>query len=1701
MKKSPWKAKAEHMVMLLKKELDGFVPWIHLLDNFPQELLNQASAKTVQEGVAHILKLLKSNPDLKDLPEIYGNLQAQIEKVFKAVQKEKEKDNSELLNWLEQLRDEAAKAEEFTEKFFSKYRELIARIKSLSEATEFRPLYVEKKQLFSIGYNIEENRLTNSYYDLLASEARQTSYIAIARGEVPPSHWFKLGRALTVVDQYKGLVSWTGTMFEYLMPLLLMKSYRNTLLDETYSFVVRSQKKYGMQRSIPWGASESGFYSLDINLDYQYKAIGVPWLGLKRGLAEDAVVAPYATFLALLVDPEEAIKNIRVLKSEGLDGPYGFYEAIDYTRERLPFGLKSAIVKSFMAHHEGMSLLSLNNFLNGFIMQKRFHADPVVKAAQLLLEEKVPTNLVITKETKEKVEPFKDVVYKEKGPIRKFNLPDPELPKAHILSNGNYSVMITDRGTGYSRSKIAAVTRWREESVLDAHGMFFYIRNTDTNSVWSAAYSPINSAPEKYEVTFTADKARFRRIDGNIQTETEVVVASGDNAEIRRISFKNFGQTPCVLEVTSYFEVVLASQAADLAHPAFSNLFVRTEYFPEKKCIIANRRPRSESEKELWIANTAVIEGEAVGDVQFETDRVQFIGRGHRTSTPAVIERNKPLSNTFGPVLDPVMSLRLRIKVEPGKTGTISFVTAISESNDALLKLVEKYTSPVAIEDAFSLALVRSQVEARYLNVKADEAGFYQEMISHVLFISPLRQLNREIIELNRKGQSSLWPYGISGDLPIVLLTIRKSEEVDILYEVLKMHEYWRSRDLRVDLVILNDEENSYTHPMRALLSDIVSSSHAHDIINRPGGVFLLNMKNLPQEDISLLYAVSRLVFKGEEGSIADQVKTRQRSSLPEIKLFSEGGARTYALPALEDLKLHYFNGLGGFSTDGKEYVIRLEKGQNTPMPWVNVIANPDFGFVATESGSGYTWCENSRENKLTPWSNDPVSDIPGEIFYLADSDTGELWTMTPLPIREDEIYTIRHGFGYSIFEHISHGIEQSMTQFVPADENVKISIIKFKNISGNARKLTLTYYIRPVLGVSDQQTAMHIRTRQNESGTLLVENPYNEEFAGRIAFIDVSEKERSVTGDRKEFFGSGGLGSPESLKRQRLSGTTGSGYDPCAAMQIQIHLESEEEKEIAFLLGMSTSLKEIGTSTTKYKKVESARKELSKVQDFWKEKLEVIQVDTPDLSMNIMLNGWLMYQVISCRMWARSAFYQSGGAFGFRDQLQDSLSVAQTWPEIAHDQILLHARHQFIEGDVQHWWHEPKGKGTRTRFSDDLLWLPYVVTEYLRITGDYGILEKEQLFLQDELLKEFEDEKYSIPSISNISGTVYEHCIRAIEISLRFGEHGLPLMGSGDWNDGMNTVGNRGRGESVWLAWFLYSVLVKFAGVCSQKGDKERSERYTAAAEKLADNIEKNAWDGNWYRRAYFDNGIPLGSAQNSECKIDAIAQAWSIISGAGNKQRAIEAMDSLENYLVQREEGLIKLLTPPFDEGDLEPGYIKGYVPGVRENGGQYTHAAAWVIIAFAMLGEGDKAWELFELINPINHTRTPIEYCRYKVEPYVMAADVYAVHPHVGRGGWTWYTGSAGWVYRAGLEYILGFSKNIDTIVIDPCIPAKWKEYSIKYKYLDTLYEISVKNPEGVNRGVQQVCVDGKVLDGHTIRVANDRVTHYVEVRMGK
>lgn len=960
------------------------------------------------------------------------------------------------------------------------------------------------------------------------------------------------------------------------------------------------------------------------------------------------------------------------------------------------------------------------------------------------------------------------------------------------------------------------------------------------------------------------------------------------------------------------------------------------------------------------------------------------------------------------------------------------------------------------------------------------------------------------MIAANNKGQSSLWAYGISGDAPIVLVILEKTDEVEILFELLKAQEFWRIKALNVNLVVLIQEENSYTNPLSSLVKEIVYDNQTSGVLNKLGDIFVLINNNMADGDADLLKTIARLIFKGNGETMSQQLTMNlpvEAIQLVEPLLLGEGENQLYSDEDLEKAQnnLQIFNGLGGFSESGNSYFINLDSGQTTPAPWSNIISNPNFGFMVTESGGGYTWRGNSRENKLTPWSNDAVSDPPGEVFYIRDEYLN-IWSMTAQPIREEEPYRIEHGFGYSEFRHNSHGINQKLTQFVPLEDQVKINLIELKNEGSHERNLAITYYVTPVLGVEPSVTGLHLKSNLLEQGTLLVENPYNQDFKGELMYMDVSVPERTVTTDRHEFYGQDCTTTLDALKRVNLSGVVGAGYNTCMAMQVNVNLQPGETLKLVYVIGASQSNENVVDEAKKYLNYETAQKALDEVLLFWKEKLQVIKVETPEPAMNLMLNGWLLYQVISCRLWSRSAFYQSGGAFGFRDQLQDSLSILAIWPEVARKQIMKHASHQFREGDVLHWWHEPSNKGMRTRISDDYLWLPFVTAEYVKVTGDASILDQEASYMIDEILKDFEEERYCTPSVSEDAETLYAHCIRSFEHSLVFGKNGLPLMGTGDWNDGMNTVGNQMIGESVWLGWFLYVALQKFIPICIERGDFDKAKNYQKVSEAIISAIEKVAWDGDWYKRAFCDNGDVLGTIQNSECKIDSLAQTWAVFSGAADQDRVERAMHSLDDFLVLREEGLIKLLTPPFYDSELEPGYIKGYVPGVRENGGQYTHAAAWVVSAFAKLGYGDKAHELFELINPINHTRTNHEVSIYKVEPYTMAADVYSSYPHVGRGGWSWYTGSASWMHKVGIEDILGLNKEGNNLIINPCIPKKWSNYHMKYQFLDTAYEIEILNPNHVSVGVKKTKLDGNLLQENKVVMINDGRTHHVEITLG-
>jgi cyclic beta-1,2-glucan synthetase len=1580
--------------------------------------------------------------------------------------------------------------------------------RAMVDAMEFGVLFDPRRKLLAIGYRVTDGSLDPGRYDLLASEARLASFVAIAKGDVPVSHWFRLGRALTPVELDSVLVSWSGSMFEYLMPALVMPAPAGSLLEQTSRLVVGRQIRYGAERGVPWGVSESGYNARDLEMTYQYSAFGVPGLGLRRGLSEDVVIAPYATGLAAMIDPTAAVQNFRRLAASGASGAYGFYEALDYTAPRLPEGAPVAVVRAYMAHHQGMVVAAIANVVHDGAMRGRFHAEPMVRATELLLQERTPRDVAVARPRADEVQAVGDVREFVPPVVRRFTSPHGSPPRTQLLSNGRYAVMLTSAGSGYSRWGELAVTRWREDVTRDAWGTYVFLRDVESGETWSAGYQPRGGVPDSYEVTFSEDRAEIVRRDGAIGTTLQVIVSPEDDAEVRRVSLTNLGTKSREIELTSYAEVALSPPAADVAHPAFSNLSVETECVPELDTLLARRRPRSRREAPIWLAHVAVVDGDPVGELQWETDRARFLGRGRGIRTPAAVIDGRPLSNTTGAVLDPIVSLRRRVRLPPGDTVRVTFSTLVAPSRAEALDLAEKYRDPATFDRAATLAWTQAQVQQHHLGMGPDEAHLFQTLASRVLYSDRTLRASGDVLARHTGAPDALWAHRISGDLPIVLVQVDEPEDVGIVRQLLRAHEYWRMKQLPVDLVILNERATSYVQDLQTLLETLRRTSQSagpHDGHEPHGNVHIVRADRMTAAQRDVLQAVARAVLSSRRGTLAEQLTRAQR---PDAGPIAEPRRLTAAKPPAPvptprpDLEL--WNGFGGFAVDGREYVTVLGAGRWTPSPWINVIANPDFGFQASESGSGYTWSVNSRENQLTAWSNDPVSDPPGETIYVRDEETGDLWGPTALPIREESFpYVIRHGQGYTRFEHLSHGISLELLQLVPLDDPIKISHLTLTNESGRPRRLSVTAYVEWVLGVSRPAAAPFVVTEiDGKTGAMFARNAWRREFGARVAFADLGGTQTAWTADRTEFLGrNGSPDRPAALApRHRLSGRVGAGLDPCSALQTSIELPARGRAEVVFLLGEAANAEQARALIVRYRTRDVAPV-LRAVGERWDGVLGAVQVKTPDRSMDILLNRWLLYQTLACRVWARSAFYQAGGAYGFRDQLQDVMALAVAEPELARQHVLRAAARQFGEGDVQHWWHPPGGRGVRTRISDDPLWLPYVVAHYVEVTGDGAVLDEVVPFLEGPRLAVGQPESYFEPRVAEERATLFEHCALALDHGLTVGSHGLPLMGTGDWNDGMNEVGAEGKGESVWLGWFLHTVLSQWADVAEARGESTRAARWRGHGDALRQSLEREAWDGRWYRRAYFDDGTPLGAAVNDACRIDSIAQSWSVISTAGDHARRERAMAAVDDLLVRRADGIVLLLTPPFDDTPLEPGYIKGYVPGIRENGGQYTHAAIWSAIAFAALGDGDKAVELFGMLNPINHARTEADVQRYKVEPYVVAADVYAEPPHVGRGGWTWYTGSGGWMYRAGLESILGFRLRGTRLVIDPCIPRAWRGFELVFRYRSARYDIVVENPQNASRGVSSVSVDGASLDGDlSIMLADDRKTHRVRIVLG-
>ena len=1610
---------------------------------------------------------------------------------------------------------------------------------------DFRFLFDRQRKLFAIGYQQSTHSLDASYYDLLASEARLASFVAIAKDDVPAEHWFHLGRSLTRAASETALVSWSGSMFEYLMPALVMRSFPFTVLGETYVSAVRRQIVYGAERGVPWGVSESAYNLRDRHLTYQYRAFGVPNLALKRGLGSDLVVAPYASALALLIEPATSLANLAAEEALGALGPYGFRDAIDYTRpdphERF------AIVKNYMAHHVGMALVAFTNVLVGDVWQRRFHEDPLVRAVELLLFERVPRRVVLQQPQAARADEALPDPDLERPTVRE--IVDPNTPQPHVALLGRlpYTIMVSHCGAGYSRYEDLAVTRWRADGTCDDTGQFCYVKDITQQRVWSATHQPMCAPADWYQVLFATDRVTFHRHDGDIETRTEIAVVPQDAAEVRRVTVTNTSAEPRVIELTSYGEVVLAPPNADRSHPAFSNLFVETEWHEWCSAVTATRRPRSAQDRRLWCAHIAATSAERVGPITCETDRARFLGRGRTPRDPAALMQDGPLSGTTGAVLDPVAALRVRVALEPGKSAAVAFTTLVATSRENLFALADRYSDAHAAQRALDLAWTSTQVELRELGITPADAAVFQELSGHLFYGNPALRVTQDELRSNRGSQPNLWAQGISGDWPIILAVIDSNAGLPTLRQLFGAHRYWRRRGMTVDLVVLNEHAHSYMQDLNDLISGAMFTATDSAVIDRPGGVFVRAIDVLSEADLAMLRATARVVMRcdgrsiraileesgvtEEEPTEPERIESLPRASgrytpvalqrirplspvegLPSIAPSAttplggvRGGiARRSRVPDVavatraDDAGLRFDNGFGGVTADG-DYLVRVRGDDVPPAPWANVIANAQGGFLVSERGAGCTWVENSQFFRLTPWHNDPVSDPASEVFYLRDEETGDAWCATPAPMRRDAPYTVVHGAGSSSFEHQAFGVATHLTLGLADDRPIKLSVLRVSNASARKRRIAVTSYVEWVVGALREHTQHQVLTSYAaDTGTIYARNFFDPQFASRVAFCTMSEPLVSYTADRREFIGRNGSPAAPAGLLHPLSGATGVGIDPCAALRCVLELAPGESRELVMILGAADGEEAARSAVAEFRLVERATAALRKTVQRWQERLSVITVRTPEPTFDVMLNRWSLYQALACRMWGRTALYQSSGAFGFRDQLQDSMAFLYAEPALAREHILRAASRQFVEGDVQHWWHPESGRGERTRFSDDLAWLPYVVDHYVRVTGDATVLDEAVPFLTMRALEPHEHEIYDLPRVSEEHGTVYDHCLRALAKATTAGAHGLPLMGIGDWNDGMNRVGVDGRGESVWLAWFLIATLRRFATHAEERGDSTVAADLRSRADAYVAAVEQYGWDGAWYRRAYFDDGTPLGSKENDECRIDAIAQSWSVISGAGLPERQAQAMQSFEEQLVRENARLLLLLTPPFDMTTHDPGYIKGYLPGVRENGAQYTHAALWSVLATALRGDGARAFELFQMLNPLTHTRTPQDVAVYKVEPYVVAADVYSAESQVGRGGWTWYTGSASWMYRVGLEGILGFHKRGDELTIRPNAPPTWPTYSITFRYGRSVYDIVVHDPGAIRRDEVELEIDGRGVPGDTITLVDDGARHAVSVR---
>ncbi len=1522
--------------------------------------------------------------------------------------------------------------------FLEKHQEekLMKLCHKLIKNTNFKKLYT-KKDVFSIGFSEEEGKLSIYNYNKFASESRLTSFVAICKGDVPSKHWFCLDKSLTTHNLHKGLISWNGTSFEYYMPLLYMKNHPNTLLDESYNFAHICQKSYidGISRRLPWGISEAAYNELDNAQNYKYKSFSVPYLKAKEEKETRIVISPYSSLMAMSLYPEDVYENIVKLKQLNMLFKYGFYESYDYENR--------GVVRACFAHHQGMSLMGITNYLKDNIMQEYFHNNVKVKTFDILLKEKVQVKANIDM----KMAKYKKYNYKKEvieNDIRAFNYIS-DMPEVSVLSNKKYTLLMNDRGTSFSRYRTLQLNRYRKITEQD-YGMFLYIKDIATNKVWSNTYAPINEKPDSYEVIFASDKIKYIRHDGKITTKTEIIVTRDHHSEIRKYTFTNDSDDFKVLELTTYTEPILSENTSDISHRVFNSMFLESEYDEKTNSLIMMRKSRENSSK-CYMVNRLLIEN-PVDKYTYETDRFNFLGRNHSATNPSAL--NKELSNKSGTNLEPIMSLRNKVEIAPNSSTTVYFICGFGRSIEQIKDIVSSYNNKKAIDKAFQISNLANVITTRNLELSGEEMRTYNTMLNYLYQTTKIavNEERRDLLRKNALAQNGLWKFGVSGDRPIILVNIKDISDLSFVFEILKAFEYYKNKSIFVDVVIINSENNQYAKIIKKEIDDELYRMYTvNSFYHTPGSVTVIPLSNITREEKSLLKIVPRLTFdiKGHH-SLKDELDILQQNNKINdyhIKEYENN------LELVSTEKLKFNNDFGGFKNNGKEYVIT---NNNTPTPWSNVIANKNFGTIITNNGCGYTYAYNSGEFKITSWTNEMVINDKSEGISI----NGKIFDPTKCI----------HGFGYSTLESETKELNHSLTEFIAREDNVKIYILKLTNKENKKQKLDVSFWINPTFGNFEEKTSRHILTEfMGNDNYLKLRNVYSIDYSDVNVFMSSSEKINSTT-----------------IEKILVKD-----------IKTSITLDAKEEKEIVFTLGCSKKDEENLALINKYNNIKNAKKELKEVQNNWNEKLSKIKVETKDESLNYVLNGWYLYQALSSRIMAKAGFYQVSGAFGYRDQLQDAMNICDVDDKYTREQILINAKHQFIEGDVLHWWHDKNRFGLRSRYKDDYLWLVYATLHYIDITEDFDILKEEVEFVVGDNLTDHENERGLVFSFSDHKETLLDHLLLSLKLSMEnLGSHGLPLMGGGDWNDGMNKVGIKGKGESVWLGFFLYEIINRFIKLMESYDKNVKTSSYKKFNDKLKKNLNENAWDNDYYLRAYFDNGDKLGSSENEECKIDLISQSFSILSEVVENSRVQKVINSVEKNLVDKDNKIIKLLTPPFKTSLNNPGYIMSYPMGIRENGGQYTHATSWYIMALIKTGNLDKAYNYYQMINPINRTLDKESVNKYKVEPYVIAADIYSKQGYEGRGGWTWYTGSAAWFYRVGIDEILGFQKHGNKLVIEPNVPKDFGDFEITYQFGNTIYTIEV-----IFSKEDKLLIDGKKQNSNVIELNENKKEHNVKV----